>query len=92
MRAQYPDLDAAGLKAMQLKQQLIQNLILENLITQEAERVGIVVTPVELRKLIESFPAFHNEEGKFDPDAYVRMIKPSATPPATLRPNSATTC
>ena len=72
VRAQYPDLDAAGLKAMQLKQQLIQNLILENLITQEAERVGIVVTPVELRKLIESFPAFHNEEGTFDPDAYVR--------------------
>ena len=27
VRAQYPDLDAAGLKAMQLKQQLIQNLI-----------------------------------------------------------------
>ena len=25
VRAQYPDLDAAGLKAMQLKQQLIQN-------------------------------------------------------------------
>ena len=36
VRAQYPDLDAAGLKAMQLKQQLIQNLILENLIMQEA--------------------------------------------------------
>lgn len=74
MRAQYPDLDAAGLKAMQLKQQLIQNLILENLIMQEAKRVGIVVTPVELRKLI-SFPAFHNAEGKFDPDAYVRVIQ-----------------
>ena len=84
VRAQYPDLDAAGLKAMQLKQQLIQNLILENLITQEAERVGIVVTPVELRKLIESFPAFHNEEGKFDPDAYVRMIKAQRNTPGNF--------
>lgn len=84
VRAQYPDLDAAGLKAMQLKQQLIQNLILENLITQEAKRVGIVVTPVELRKLIESFPAFHNEEGKFDPDAYVRMIKAQRNTPGNF--------
>ena len=84
VRAQYPDLDAAGLKAMQLKQQLIQNLILENLIMQEAKRVGIVVTPVELRKLIESFPAFHNEEGKFDPDAYVRVIKAQRNTPGNF--------
>ena len=84
VRAQYPDLDAAGLKAMQLKQQLIQNLILENLIMQEAKRVGIVVTPVELRKLIESFPAFHNAEGKFDPDAYVRVIKAQRNTPGNF--------
>ena len=69
---------------MQLKQQLIQNLILENLIMQEAKRVGIVVTPVELRKLIESFPAFHNAEGKFDPDAYVRVIKAQRNTPGNF--------
>ena len=75
VRAQYPDIDEAGLKSMHLKQQLIQNLVLENLLTQESKRIGVVVTPVELRKLIESFPAFHSADGKFDPDAYVRMLK-----------------
>ena len=51
---------------------------------QEAKRVGIVVTPVELRKLIESFPAFHNAEGKFDPDAYVRVIKAQRNTPGNF--------
>ena len=56
VRAQYPDPMRLASRRCSLKQQLIQNLILENLIMQEAKRVGIVVTPVELRKLIESFP------------------------------------
>ena len=75
VRAQYPDIDAAGLKSMKLKQQLIQNLVLEKLLMQEATRIGVVVTPVELRQLIESFPAFHNAEGKFDPESYLSMLK-----------------
>ena len=84
VRAQYPDIDAAGLKAMQLKQQLVQNLVLEKLLTQEAQRLGIVVTPVELRHLIESFPAFHNAEGKFDPEAYLSMLKAQHNTPGNF--------
>ena len=91
VRAQYPDIDAAGLKAMQLKQQLIQNLVLENILIQEAKRVGATVTPVELRKVVESFPAFQNAEGKFDPEAYLRMLKAQRNTPgifeAELRNN-----
>ena len=84
VRAQYPDIDAAGLKAMQLKQQLIQNLVLENILIQEAKRVGATVTPVELRKVVESFPAFQNAEGKFDPDAYLRMLKAQRNSPGNF--------
>ena len=84
VRAQYPDIDAAGLKAMQLKQQLIQNLVLENILIQEAKRVGATVTPVELRKVVESFPAFQNAEGKFDPEAYLRMLKAQRNTPGTF--------
>ena len=84
VRAQYPDIDAAGLKAMQLKQQLVQNLVLESILIQEADRVGVVVTPMELRKVVESFPAFHNAEGKFDPDAYIRMLKAQSNTPGNF--------
>ncbi len=84
VRAQYPDIDAAGLKAMQLKQQLVQNLVLENILIQEAKRVGATVTPVELRKVVESFPAFQNAEGKFDPDAYLRMLKAQRNSPGNF--------
>ena len=80
VRAQYPDLDAAGLKAMQLKQQLIQNLILENLIMQEAKRVGIVVTPVELRKLMKAVL-----RDKKAADGVLRVVLPVAVGNCVVR-------
>lgn len=84
VRAQNPGMDAAELKAMQLKQRLIQTLVLENLLAQEAKRIGVTVTPVELRKIVENFPAFHNAEGKFDPDAYIRMLKAQHNTPGNF--------
>ena len=84
VRAQNPGLDADQLKSMQLKQRLIQTLVLENLLSQEAKRVGVTVTPVELRKIVESFPAFHNAEGKFDPDAYLRVLQAQRNTPGNF--------
>ncbi|MEG2140669.1 MAG: SurA N-terminal domain-containing protein, partial [Bilophila sp.] len=75
IRSQYPDLDPTMLKSLKLKQQVIQQLILEALITQEATRLGVMVTPVELRKTIEGLPYFHNAEGVFDAETYLRMLK-----------------
>lgn len=84
VRAQNPGLDADQLKSMQLKQRLIQTLVLESLLSQEAKRVGVTVTPVELRKIVESFPAFHNAEGKFDPDAYLRVLQAQRNTPGNF--------
>lgn len=84
VRAQNPGLDADQLKSMQLKQRLIQTLVLESLLTQEAKRVGVTVTPVELRKIVESFPAFHNAEGKFDPETYLSRLQAQRNTPGNF--------
>ncbi len=75
VREQRPDLDAAAIKQLGLRRQLMDSMILEALLLQEARRVGITVTPVELRQVIESYPVFQNAEGKFDPNRYLEVIK-----------------
>lgn len=75
IQAQYPGIDAATLKSMQLKQRVLQELVFEALITQEAQRVGFTVTPVELRQAVEKLPYFQDKEGKFDPEVYKRLLK-----------------
>lgn len=75
LRSQMPGLDAEALKAMQVGPRVAQQLVMRALLEQEAKRVGVTVTPQELRRIIEEIPAFHNAEGRFDPDAYVRLLK-----------------
>lgn len=75
LRAQNPNLTPEELKNMQLKRRVVQQMVLETMLTQEAERVGLSVTPVELRQRIESFPIFFGENGKFDPKVYVKMLE-----------------
>lgn len=84
VREQRPDLDAAALKKLGLRRQLMDSMILESLLLQEAERVGITVTPVELRQVIESYPVFQNAEGKFDPDKYLEIIKAQRDTPGNF--------
>lgn len=75
IRSQYPDLDPTMLKSLQLKQQVVQQLVLESLIKQEADRLGVMITPSELRKSIEGLPYFQNAEGRFDPETYLNLLK-----------------
>lgn len=75
VRSQMPGLDAEALKAMRVGPRVAQQLVMRALLEQEAKRAGVMVTPQELRRIIEEIPAFHNAEGRFDPEAYVRMLK-----------------
>ncbi|MDR2727173.1 MAG: peptidyl-prolyl cis-trans isomerase, partial [Deltaproteobacteria bacterium] len=76
-RARYPNLtqeDMEGL-GVELRNQVLQTLVLETLLVQESERTGIVITPQELRREIERIPAFHNDKNVFDPAQYDRVLK-----------------
>ena len=54
-------------------QQVFQNLVVDELFYQEAEKAGLVVTDFEVAAEIQSTPAFL-DEGKFSPRAYVQTI------------------
>lgn len=75
IRDQMPGLEADQLKSLQLGRRVVQQLVMKTLLANEAERAGIVVTPQELRQVVEAIPAFHNTEGKFDPETYKRLLQ-----------------
>ncbi|MDO5483361.1 MAG: SurA N-terminal domain-containing protein [Desulfovibrionaceae bacterium] len=66
----------------ELGRQVLQSLVQQSLIRQEAARLGFAVTPLELRKAVEQIPAFQNAQGKFDAQAYVRVLEAQRMSPA----------
>ncbi len=78
LRSQSPDMPESELenlaKNLGLRQEAVRQLIVKTLIQQEAQRTGITVTPLELRKMIETLSVFHNAEGRFDPTIYTDIL------------------
>jgi peptidyl-prolyl cis-trans isomerase D len=69
-----PDVISDPAKFKTLKEQVLAQVIMSRLRRQEAARLGLIVTPHELKLVLASFPVFQNAEGKFDPDAYTRVL------------------
>lgn len=61
---------------------VLNDLIRQTLVLQEAERAGITVTPVELRQAVGKMRAFQDDKGRFDPDAYTRVLAAQRKSPA----------
>ncbi len=79
-----PGMTEEDLKPFKIKHRAAEQLIGSKLLLQEAERLGISVTPVELRKVIESLPYFHNQDGAFDPEVYKRVLSSGQETPGTF--------
>ena len=62
------------MKAEHIGRQVLQEMIAQTLVRQEAERLGLLITPVELRQNIERNPLFQNNQGKLDKDSYQRGL------------------
>ena len=69
-----PDVFSDDERFKQYKRMVLDEMITLRLFLQEAERLGIMVTPHELKALIDTYPVFHDDNGKFDPDRYRRFI------------------
>ena len=54
-------------------QQVFQNMVVDEIFHQEAEKIGLIVTDFEVAAEIQSTPAFL-DGGKFNPRAYVQAI------------------
>ncbi|MBI3989835.1 MAG: SurA N-terminal domain-containing protein [candidate division NC10 bacterium] len=59
--------------AEQLKAQILEGLILNRLVLQEARRFGLSVSPEELRAEIKAYPAFL-EKGQFSRERYLQAL------------------
>lgn len=53
-----------------LDSQALSQLINQVVLARAAEDLGLMVTKEELRRVVQSFPAFIDQEGRFDPEAF----------------------
>ena len=72
LRDQGTDLDDA--KLAQLKREMLNNMMVDELLAMKAEDLGIVVTDDELARDIRATRAF-NHDGQFDQDAYFSIVR-----------------
>lgn len=69
-----PGVTREQLVEQHLGRRVLQDLILQTLTAQEAARAGISVTPLELRHVVGQNKAFQDAQGRFDPEAYKRVL------------------
>lgn len=75
LKRQIPGLKQEDLKQLGFAQQVLQQLVTRSLVLQEADRLGVSVTPQELKKTIASIAVFRNEKDVFDGDLYKRILE-----------------
>ena len=68
-------------KQLNLRQQVLDQLIDEALIRQEADRLGLTVTDKEIQQVILNIPAF-KRNGMFDPRLYQAALRNAGLKPA----------
>ncbi|MDL2316710.1 SurA N-terminal domain-containing protein [Desulfovibrio sp. OttesenSCG-928-A18] len=61
------------------KYQVLDEAVNAILRRQAAERMGILVTPHEIRAVIAEFPVFHDKNGRFDPELYRQLMQAQGT-------------
>lgn len=69
-----PGITREELAKQHLGRQVLQDMISQMLISQEAKKSGLAITPLELRKAAEAMPAYQNQQGKFDPELYRQVL------------------
>lgn len=84
---QNPGITREQIEKSHLGRQVLNDLIQQTLLEQEAQRVGVAVSPLELRKQAEGIKAFQDEQGKFDPGAYTRILEAQRMSPAEFEKN-----
>ncbi|MDK2956315.1 MAG: peptidyl-prolyl cis-trans isomerase [Desulfovibrionales bacterium] len=74
LKAQSPQVTSEDLKKAQFKQAVLARLINTRLMEQQAQSLGLDVSATEIRQVIQSIPAFQNEDRRFDFDRYKAVL------------------
>ncbi len=77
-----PNITREQLAREHLGRQVLRELIQQTLLLQEAERGGIQVSPEEMFSHVSQIKAFQDEQGKFSPDIYKRVLQAQRLTPA----------
>ena len=72
LREQGTELDDDKLKA--LKREMLNNMMVDEMLSLKADELGLVVTDEELSRDIRATPAF-NRAGQFDQEAYFQAVR-----------------
>ena len=75
IQRQNPQITREQLAAENLGQRVLNTLIMQKLLEQEAARAGIAISPLEMRQAVENVQAFQNSEGKFDPELFKLLVE-----------------
>lgn len=81
MRRQNPGISAEELNTPQFKQAILGQLVNTKLMLAAAAKMGIKVSPAELRAVISSIPAFQNAQNAFDPVIYKNALAQNHSTP-----------
>lgn len=77
IRAMVPDFSAEDMRSLRIPEQSLQMLVSRSLVSQEAKKIGMTVTPVELLAFLRTIPDFHGPDGKFDQTVYESTLSKS---------------
>lgn len=77
-----PGISREQLAQDHLGRQVLRDLIQQSLLLQEAERAGVQVSPQEMRRHVEQIKSFQDENGKFSPAVYKRVLEAQRMTPA----------
>ncbi|GFK94121.1 Peptidyl-prolyl cis-trans isomerase D [Fundidesulfovibrio magnetotacticus] len=75
VQAQNPGMGKDDLERLGFKRQVFSQMVLRQLLFNQAGVLGVNVSPAELQAEIARVPAFQNDQGKFDYDLYKEKLK-----------------
>ncbi len=82
-----PGMTREQLRDSGLGVRVMQQLLTETLLRQEAERVGIAISAPELRDIITRVPLFRDKTGKFDIETYKNILAAQRMTPGEYEEN-----
>lgn len=81
VRRQQPGVTADQLREAKFKRTVLAQMVNSKLVENWAKKMGLTVSPAELRFAIGHMPAFQNEQKTFDPALYRAMLARSGQTP-----------
>lgn len=82
LRRRNPDMSYDDMNALGLRRQVLSQMITDELLHEEAAKMHLTASPVEVAAQIRNIPAFLDDKGNFDKQRYVSVLSSQGMTPA----------